>query len=44
MTVRRPIGDENPTATLIYGVNAMESLRQLPDGAVQCVVTSPPYW
>ncbi len=32
MTVRILVGD------------CRETLRSLPSGAVQCVVTSPPYW
>jgi hypothetical protein len=42
--VRRPLGDDSPTATLYYGVHVIDGLRHLSDGAVQCVVTSPPYW
>jgi DNA modification methylase len=30
-------------ATILIG-DALERLRGLPDEAVQCVVTSPPYW
>lgn len=32
------------TATLHYGVHVLDALRGLPDGSVQCIVTSPPYW
>ena len=42
--VRRPLGDDPPTATLFYGAPNMESLRRLADGSVHCIVTSPPYW
>ena len=28
----------------IINADVMEGLRQLPDGSVHCVVTSPPYW
>lgn len=42
--VRRPIGDNAPTATLFYGAPNLESLRRLADGSVHCAVTSPPYW
>jgi hypothetical protein len=39
-----PRGDDPPTATLYYGQDCRESLRQLPDQSVHCVATSPPYW
>lgn len=42
--VRRPIGDEAPTATLFYGASCLETLRGLPTGSIHCAVTSPPYW
>lgn len=42
--VRRPVGDDAPTAALYYGESCLQSLRKLPDHSVQCVVTSPPYW
>lgn len=29
---------------MVYCIDAMEGLNQLPEGFVQCVVTSPPYW
>ncbi|MFH2075525.1 MAG: DNA methyltransferase, partial [Pseudomonadota bacterium] len=29
---------------ILYCGDALETLRQLPDGSVQCCVTSPPYW
>jgi len=28
----------------IYQGDVMDRLRELPDGSIQCVVTSPPYW
>jgi site-specific DNA-methyltransferase (cytosine-N4-specific) len=28
----------------LYVGDALEVLRDLPDGSVDCVVTSPPYW
>lgn len=34
--------DDNP-ALIIQG-DALQSLRQLPDQSINCVVTSPPYW
>jgi DNA modification methylase len=42
--LRRPLGDDPPTATLFYGASCIETLRQLADGSVHCAVTSPPYW
>jgi len=42
--VRRPVGDDAPTATLYYGASCLETLRRLPDASVHCAVTSPPYW
>lgn len=44
VTIRRPIGDAAPTATLYYGADCRETLRRLSDASVHCVVTSPPYW
>lgn len=32
------------TASLIYGVPNVESLRKMNEDSVDCVVTSPPYW
>jgi DNA modification methylase len=40
----RPLGDKPATATLLYGASCLESLRELPEGSVHCMVTSPPYW
>jgi len=37
-------GDDPPKATLYYGQDCRESLRQLPDQSVHTVCTSPPYW
>ena len=31
-------------STRILVGDALERLRELPDGSVHCVVTSPPYW
>lgn len=42
--LRRPLGDQAPTASLYYGVDCREALRQLPEQSVHTVVTSPPYW
>jgi site-specific DNA-methyltransferase (cytosine-N4-specific) len=35
--------DETNPVVVVEG-DALESLRSLPDGCVQCCVTSPPYW
>ena len=32
-----------PLGTILQG-DVIERLRALPEGVVQCVVTSPPYW
>ena len=42
--LRRSVGDDPPSARLLYGVDAREGLRLLPPNSVQCVVTSPPYF
>ena len=39
-----PLGDNPPTATLYYGQDVRESLKQLPDQSIHTVCTSPPYW
>jgi DNA modification methylase len=39
-----PLGDNPPSATLYYGQDVIESLRQLPDGCVHTICTSPPYY
>jgi DNA modification methylase len=44
VTVKRPVGDDVPSATLYYGDDALVSLGRLETGSVHCVVTSPPYW
>ena len=38
------LGDDPPKASLYYGLNVIEALRQLPDNSVNVVCTSPPYW
>lgn len=38
------VGDNPPKATLYYGQHVLETLKQLPDKSVHCVMTSPPYW
>lgn len=43
-TVRYPIGEQPPKATLYYGVSVLEGLRHLPEDTIQTVCTSPPYW
>lgn len=42
--IKYPFGDRTFTSSLYYGQSNLDSLRSLPDGSVQCVVTSPPYW
>lgn len=42
VTLRRVPG--GPTATLYYGANVLDVLKSLPDGLVQTICTSPPYW
>lgn len=46
-TPERPTGQRvyhsDATLTLLLG-DAVEQMRTLPDGLVDCVVTSPPYW
>lgn len=44
LTVRRPLGDDVPTATLYYGESCLETLGQIDDKTIHCAVTSPPYW
>lgn len=39
-----PLGDDPPTARLLYGANVLDALRLLPTGSVHMVCTSPPYW
>ena len=43
-TVRLPLGDSPVSARLLYGADVVETLKSLPDGSVNCCVTSPPYW
>lgn len=38
----RPYYDDN--SVTLYTGDAVEVLRELPDGCADCVVTSPPYW
>lgn len=42
--VRLPLGDNSPTARLIYGLDVREGLRMLPSASVHTICTSPPYW
>lgn len=44
VVVTHPLGDDPPAATLWYGRDARETLRNLPDKSVQTICTSPPYW
>ena len=43
-TVQYPVGDNPPTARLIYGVDVRTGLELLPDDSVQTICTSPPYF
>jgi len=43
-TVLYPVGDNPPRARLIYGRDALMSLKELPDQCVHMVATSPPYF
>ena len=42
--VQAPLGDDPPSARLLYGQDVRKSLRLLPDNSVHMVATSPPYW
>lgn len=42
--VEAPLGDDPPSARLLYGQDVRKSLRLLPDNSVHMVATSPPYW
>lgn len=42
--IRLPLGDESPTARLLYGQDVRDGLRALSESSVHTVVTSPPYW
>ena len=39
-----PVGDNPPKATFYYGQDVRHTLKELPDGSVQTICTSPPYW
>lgn len=43
-TVRSSIGDDPPSARLLYGTDVRSGLRSLREASVHVVVTSPPYW
>jgi len=43
-TVEYPLGDNPPSADLLYGLDVIEGLKYLPDKHVHTVCTSPPYW
>jgi len=43
-TIEYPVGDDPPSARLIYGVDVVDGLKMLEDESVQVVCTSPPYW
>ena len=42
--IYHPQGDNPPKATLYYGKDVRESLRNLPDNSIHTICTSPPYW
>jgi len=42
--IEMPLVDDPPIAELYYGVDVLEALKAIPDGSIQCCVTSPPYW
>ncbi len=42
--IPRPLGDNPPKATLLYGQDVLATLRSMPDKSVHMVATSPPYW
>lgn len=44
VVVRPPLGDDTPSARLLYGADVRESLRLLDAESTHCVATSPPYW
>lgn len=39
-----PVGDDPSKASLYYGQTVLATLKELPSGSVQSIVTSPPYW
>lgn len=43
-TIRPPMGDDVPSARLLYGQDVRTSLQGMEPSSVHCVVTSPPYW
>lgn len=44
VVVRPPLGDDTPSARLLYGADVRESLRLLEAESIHCAATSPPYW
>jgi DNA modification methylase len=40
----QPFGDNQPKAHLYYGQDVITTLRELDEGSVHTVCTSPPYW
>jgi DNA modification methylase len=43
-TIEYPVGDDPPSARLIYGLDVVDGLKMLEDESIQVVCTSPPYW
>ena len=44
MSVQQPTTDNQPPTGRILVGDVLEKLERIPDGSVQCIVTSPPYW
>lgn len=44
VTFHAGLGDDPPTARLIYGVDIVTGLKMLSDGSIHTICTSPPYW
>ena len=43
-TIQLPLGDDPPTARLLYGATVIEALQSLEAGSAHVSCTSPPYW
>lgn len=44
ITFHTGLGDDPPTARLIYGVDIVTGLKMLSDRSIHTICTSPPYW
>lgn len=44
VVLHRPLGDNPPSAQLLYGVHVVEGLKLLSEASVHMACTSPPYW